>query len=233
VCGRFALNAKVDELIATFVADGGNFADWEPHWNIHPTDTVPLVVESTKAELRRQLVPARWSLVPSWSKELTLKYPTFNARSETVAEKASFKGSVGSKRAIIPASGYYEWHTDGKIKTPHYIYPADGLLAFAALYSWWRAEPASGMGAPESPWVLTTTMLTMESVPALAGIHDRNPVMLSRDWWDDWLNPEIHGDQTFVDAAVAAAVPVAEALRHHPVAPLRDDGPQLILPVEP
>jgi putative SOS response-associated peptidase YedK len=225
VCGRFALNAKVDELIATFVADGGDFADWEPNWNIHPTDTIPIIVESAKTELRRMVVPARWSLVPRWSKELTLKYPTFNARSETVAEKASFRASVGSQRAIIPASGYYEWHTVGKAKTPHYIHPADGLLAFAALYSWWRAEA-------ESPWILTATMLTMDSVPALAGIHDRNPVMLPREWWDDWLSPETQGDQAFVNAAVAASVPVAEALRHHPVGPVRDNGPHLIEPLE-
>ena len=225
MCGRFALNAKTDELVTAFVADGGNFADWKPSWNIHPTDTIPLVVESATTPLRRQVVAARWSLVPTWSKELTLRYPTFNARSETVAEKPSFRGSLASKRAIIPASGYYEWHTEAKVKTPHYIYPASGLLAFAALYSWWRAEPAA-----DSEWVLTATILTMDSVPALAGIHDRNPVMLPRDWWDDWLAPEVHGDQTFVDAAVAASVPVAQSLRSHPVAPLRDNGPQLILP---
>jgi putative SOS response-associated peptidase YedK len=226
MCGRFALNAKVDELIATFVADGGDYADWEPRWNIHPTETIPIVVESTKTELPRMVVPARWSLVPRWSKELTLKYPTFNARSETVADKPTFRASVGSQRAIIPASGYYEWHTLGTVKTPHYLFPADGLLAFAALYSWWRAE-----GDTNGSWRLTTTMLTMDSVPALAGIHDRNPVMLPREWWDDWLSPETHGDQAFVNAAVAASIPVAEALQHHPVAPLRNDGPQLIVPL--
>ena len=177
MCGRFALNAKVDDLIATFVA-----------------------------------------------------------------EKPSFRASVGYQRAIIPASGYYEWHTIGKIKTPHYIHSADGLLAFAALYSWWRAEPAqcasdadggeTDENNADTPWILTATMLTMNSVPALAGIHDRNPVMLPREWWDDWLSPETHGVQAFVDAAVAASVPVAEALRHHPVGPVRDDGPHLIEPVK-
>jgi putative SOS response-associated peptidase YedK len=234
VCGRFALNAKTDELIAAFVADGGDFAQWTPQWNIHPTDTIPIIVESTKTAARRMVVPARWSLVPPWSKELALKYPTFNARSETVAEKPSFRGSVGSKRAIIPASGYYEWHTEGKVKTPHYLHPDSGFLAFAALYSWWRPEAPTGAdSATDGAWVLTTTMLTMDSVPALAGIHDRNPVMLPRDWWDDWLAPEVPGDQAFVDAAVAASIPVAASLRHHPVAPLRGDGPQLIVPLAP
>lgn len=230
MCGRFALNAKTDELIAAFVADGGDYAQWEPSWNIRPTDTVPIVVESAKTEQRRRVVPARWSLVPTWSKQLTLKYPTFNARSETVTEKASFTASVATKRAIIPASGYYEWHTEGKTKTPHYLYPANGFLAFAALYSWWRAEAPDGAA---SDWVLTTTMLTMDSVSALAGIHDRNPVMLPADWWNDWLSPDVAGDQGFVDAAVAASVPIAESLNHHHVAPVRDNGPQLILPLAP
>jgi len=229
VCGRFALDAKTDDLIAAFVADGGDFAEWEPNWNIRPTDTVPIVVESTKSELRRLVAPARWSLVPTWSQELILKYPTFNARSETVTEKASFKGSVGAKRAIIPASGYFEWHTEGKVKTPHYLHPADGYLGFAALYSWWRAQPVDGS---VGEWVLTTTMLTMDSVPELASIHDRNPVMLPREWWDDWLSPELTGDQSFVEAAVAASAAVAGSLHHHEVAPVRDNGPQLILPAD-
>jgi putative SOS response-associated peptidase YedK len=221
MCGRFALDSKIDELIQEFVADGGDYTDWTPNWNIKPTNTVPIVLETTKGELKRRVEGARWSLVPSWSKELTLKYPTFNARSETVSEKASFKQSVPAKRALIPASGYYEWHTVGKEKTPHYIHPAVGLIAFAGLYSWWRASP-------ESEWVLTATMLTMDTVAPLAGIHDRNPVMLPRDWWDDWLSPELVGDQTFVDAAVAASIPVAESMKFHVVGPVRENGPQLI-----
>lgn len=224
MCGRFALDSGMNSLIEEFVADGGDFSDWTPTWHIRPTDTVPVVIDAPRGDLKRRIEGARWSMVPSWQKELRTSFPTFNARSETVTEKAMFSGSVAGRRALIPASGYYEWHTEGTKKTPHYIHPASGLLAFAGLYSWWRAGPAS-------PWVLTATMLTMDATPHLAGIHDRTPVVLPRDWWDDWLNPELVGDRAFVDAAVAASAPVAESLEFHVVAPLTDaDGPQLIAP---
>lgn len=76
-----------------------------PAWNIKPTTRVPVVLESAKGEGDpvRRLEAGRWSLTPSYSKELKTKFATFNARSETAAEKATFRGSVKSKRAILPA----------------------------------------------------------------------------------------------------------------------------------
>ena len=226
MCGRFAVDSDINDLIEEFVADGGSVHDWAPAFNIAPTDPVPVVLERVKNGAReRSIELGRWSIVPSWSKELKLKFPTFNARSETVTEKASFKSSVASKRALIPARGYYEWHTEGTTKTPHFIGPEQGNVAFAALYSWWRDATI-----PDAEWMLTATILTMESVPELASIHDRNPVMLPREWWSDWLNPQLVGDQHFVDAAVAASRPVASSLGYHEVGPVRDDGPHLIVP---
>ena len=227
MCGRFAVDSEINELIEEFVATGGDVNDWRPSYNIRPTDPVPIVLESNKTgDVVRRLELARWSLVPSFSKELKLKYPTFNARSEDVASKASYKASVVSKRAIIPASGYYEWRTAGTAKTPFYILDPSGDLAFAALYSWWRNHEL----ADDDParWVLTATILTMPAVPNLAEIHDRNPVPLPRDFWDSWLSTEIAGDQSLVDAAVAASAEVAGRLDFHRVAPLGDNGPQLI-----
>jgi putative SOS response-associated peptidase YedK len=230
MCGRFAVDKEVNELIEEFVAAGGDVQDWRPGWNIKPTDRIPVVFESDKeGSIERRLELARWSLVPPWSKELKLKFPTFNARSETAAEKPMFKNSVTSKRALIPATGYYEWKTEGKVKTPYFIAPPSGMLAFAGLYSWWKNPAAAQDDA--NKWVLTATIMTMPTVESLADIHDRNPVPLPRDFWDDWLSPSLDGDQGFVDAAVAASVPVAEALTFHEVAPVKGDGPELIAPV--
>jgi putative SOS response-associated peptidase YedK len=230
MCGRFAVDSQVNELIEEFVAAGGNVQDWAPSYNIAPTDPIPVVVESMKTgTLERRLETARWSLVPGWSKQLTTKFPTFNARSEGVAEKAMFSKSVVSRRALVPASGYYEWKTVGKTKTPYFIRPAEGMLAFAGLYSWWR-NPALA-DDDEARWVLTATILTMDTVPHLAPIHDRNPVPLAPEFWADWLNPGVVGDQAFVDAAVAASVPVAEALEYHRVGPVTGDGKELTLPL--
>lgn len=234
MCGRFAVDNEINDLIELFLATGGNVGDWKPSWNIRPTEKVPVVLESTKTgSVVRRLELARWSLVPRWSKEPTTRFPTFNARSEDVAGKASFKASVVNRRAIIPASGYYEWKTEGSTKTPYFIHAPGQQLAFAALYSWWRnpALPADD----DNRWLLSATMLTMPAVPQLAGIHDRSPVPLPREFWSSWLSTEIDGDQGLVDAAVAAARPVASSLASHPVAPLRNDvnDASLVVAVDP
>lgn len=226
------MSKETDQLIRDFVAEGGDFRDWRPGYNIAPTRTIPVVIESAKGgdEIARRLEPARWSLVASWSKELKLKYPTFNARSEDIATKATWKGPLKAHRALVPATGYYEWQTfaDGK-KVPYFIHDPSGEdLVFAGLYSWWKnhALPEDDPHA----WTLTATILTSAAVDELLHIHDRNPVPLPRDWWDRWLDPTIEGDQDLVDAAVQAALPIAAALEVYEVAPIgfKADGPNLI-----
>jgi len=221
------MNQTTDELIVEFVADGGDFRDWRPGWNIRPTDQVATVVGSLAGGIvTRRLELARWALTPGWSKMLKTAVPMFNARSEGITEKSSFRAAVASRRALIPASGYYEWLTDPqtKKKTPYLIRPARGeTMAFAGIYSWWRDRAL----ADDDPngWALTTTILTANSVHTLAHIHDRNPVPLPREWWDDWLDPTITGDQSLVDAAVAAAVHVTQALQIVQIEAPTDDEP--------
>lgn len=235
MCGRYANTKSGDELGAYFEADEVADVAMPPSWNISPTQQVPVVVDRVPKDdpdgmPSRLVTSARWSLVPRWATELTSKYPTFNARSETVTEKNTFKGAVVRSRAILPADGYYEWHTVGDVKTPHYITdPEAGELAFAGLYSWWRAPFADG--AEPTPWVLTTTMLTRAAHGPTARIHDRAPVTLPREVWDEWLDPTIEGDQSLVDMIVAESEAVLERLKLHAVVPLRGDGPQLIEPV--
>ena len=235
MCGRYANTKSGDELGAYFEADEVDDVAMPPSWNIAPTQQVPVVVDRVPKDdpdgmPSRLVTAARWSLVPRWATELTSKYPTFNARSETVTEKNSFKNAVVRSRAILPADGYYEWHTVGTTKTPHYITdPVDGELAFAGLYSWWRAPVAEG--AEPGPWVLTATMLTRAAHGPAASIHDRAPVMLPREVWDEWLDPTSEGDQSLVDMIVAESETVLERLELHAVAPLRGDGPQLIEPI--
>lgn len=233
MCGRFALDTKTHEEIVEFVELGGDPADWwTAAYNIKPTQDVPVLFESAKGdeEPQRRYELGRWSLVPPWSKELKLKFPTFNARSEDITSKATWKSPVKSKRAVVPMTGYYEWktHQDGS-KTPHFITSPDGEpLLMAGLYGWWRDPAAKG---DDDGWVLTATILTSAAVDNMVGIHDRNPVPLPRDFVDSWLSPEIVGDQALVDAAVAAALPIAQELRVYEVAPLRGDGPELVRPV--
>ena len=224
MCGGYALAEPTEVLEDVFNVDlvGENLPG--PSWNIRPTNQVPIVVDTVDAsgDQRRRLESARWSLIPTWVKGEPPKFSTFNARSEDAASKASWRDAVKSKRCLVPASGYYEWVVEDGVKTPHYIH-SDKPLAFAGLYSWWRAQESD-------PWLLTATILTMPTVPELARIHDRNPVPLPREYWSQWLNPAEVGTQQSVDAAVRAAIPIAASLSEHKVAPIRGNGPQLILP---
>ena len=104
------------------------------------------------------------------------------------------------RRCVIPASGYYEWHVaaDGT-KQPFYITAGtDGMFALAGLYEWW-ADPAKDAKDP-SRWLLSATTLTKHTAPELAHIHDRNPVLLSPDTFEAWLDPHIEGDQELLEA---------------------------------
>ncbi|WP_256884063.1 SOS response-associated peptidase [Arthrobacter sp. STN4] len=105
MCGRYVVARATADLVSMFDVQEAAENLPGPAWNIKPTTRVPVVLESAKGDKKavRRLEPARWSLTPSYSKELKTKFATFNARSETAAEKATFRGSVKSKRAILPA----------------------------------------------------------------------------------------------------------------------------------
>lgn len=203
----------------------------EPSWNIKPTEQVPIVLESAKSgSVVRRLESARWSLVPGFATQITSQYPTFNARAESAAEKPTFAASVASRRALIPATGYYEWHTVGTVKTPYFVHSDDGMpLAFAGLYAWWK-NPVLAADDP-ARWLLSATILTTDAQGPLQQIHERIPVTLPEEWWDQWLDPHTEGNQDLVMAAVSASRGVADDLRFHEVAPLIGNGPQLISPV--
>lgn len=205
MCGRFAIDDSVDELVRAFVAEGG---DWTeaitalPNPEIRPTDTIAVLVESGKgADAPRRIVaPARWSLVPTWSRTLKTTGPTFNARVETLGEKSMWKGPLAKRRCVIPASTYAEWRGERGAKTRFDIgAPSGDRMLFAGLAQWWRASE-------ESPWLLTATIITRPALGALAEIHDRMPMVLPPTLVDEWIDSNRTGDQAFADAIAAASI---------------------------
>jgi putative SOS response-associated peptidase YedK len=114
---------------------------------------------------------------------------------------------------VIPASGYYEWHVaaDGT-KQPFYIHAGDnGVFALAGLYEWWL-DPSKDKNDP-SRWLLSATTLTKDSAPELAHIHDRNPLLLTPETFEAWIDPHIEGDHDLLAAISEGSDAVAaEAL---------------------
>lgn len=146
-----------------------------------------------------------------------------------MAEKSTWKKPLQTHRAIVLARGFYEWTGEKGHKPPWFMSNPDGaLLGFAGLYSWWP-DPSKDADDHDR-WTLTAMIVTSDSVKTLAGIHDRNPVILPEDLWLHWIDPTITGDQALVDEAVRAGITEAEQLRIDQVRPFtaKEDGPQLI-----
>jgi putative SOS response-associated peptidase YedK len=121
--------------------------------------------------------------VPAWAQTPELEHRLSFARSETIADKAAFRGAFSSRRCIIPATGYFEWFAAGKSSTPIYIQPeGHELFAFAGLWEEWRSV---------NGWILPTcTIVTTGANELLAPLSGRMPAILSREDAAAWLDPE-------------------------------------------
>ncbi len=237
MCGRFVVAGATGDLVALFDVDLPADDLPAPSWNIAPTDRVSIVLDAVPKGPDagdvpvRRLEAARWGLVPSWAKDPSAGPPAINARIETVTEKRQFSAAVQKRRAIVPATGYYEWRTVDGVKSPYFIHLPEGeIFAFAGLYEWWR-NPAAAADAPDR-WLLSTTILTQDATGELAQIHDRMPVFLSADLADDWLDPHETAADELLAAVSLAGVEIADNAAFHRVGPavgnVRNNGPELI-----
>lgn len=162
-----------------------------PRFNITPTQMIPIIrasaaIPETRIAKSRGVTMAHWGLIPGWAKDRSIASRMINARSETAAEKPSFRTALSRRRCIIPATGFYEWKAiEGrKTKQPYLIARADGApLAFAALWETWKDREAGDV-------VESCTILTTEANAFMRQIHDRMPVILRPEHLDAWLNPD-------------------------------------------
>jgi putative SOS response-associated peptidase YedK len=236
MCGRFVVANVGSELVGVLRVDVEGDDLPAPSYNIAPTATAAIVIDSAKTDPpTRRLEAAHWGLVPSWAKDPKIGVKAFNARAEELEDKAMFRGALQKRRAIVPATGYYEWKTDAEGKVPHYIHPADGSpLFFAGLYEWWK-NPDAAADDP-SRWMLSFTILTRDAIGRLGSIHDRMPLFMDADHADAWLDPSTDNVGDVLDAAIDAAPSVAEGLDDHIVAKavgnVRNNGPELLEPVD-
>lgn len=180
MCGRYVISLTLDQLSELFeTEDRPNFA---PSWNAAPTQSLPVVRRGKDGEQRLSLI--RWGLVPSWSKTGPdgVK-PLINARSETAAEKPTFRAALKRRWALIPTDGFYEWskREDGS-KQPWYITRSDDApMVMAGLWERW------GEGDER---VDSFAILTAEAGPDIAHLHHRSPVFVERADFNRWLDPD-------------------------------------------
>jgi putative SOS response-associated peptidase YedK len=219
MCGRFAIVESVPELLEAFeLAAGPN--SLAARYNVAPTQLAPVIPNRQP----RQLELFRWGLVPGWAKDVRIGAKMINARSETAAEKPSFKTALARRRCLVPASGFYEWKKTAGAKVPHFIRHKSGRpLALAGLWELWDKGPEP---------VYSFTILTTEPNQLVARLHNRMPVILPAAAWSDWLNPAPVEPQAL--QALLAAYP-ADEMEAYPVSTQvnspANDRPELIEPV--
>ncbi|MCZ2402064.1 SOS response-associated peptidase [Paenarthrobacter sp. Z7-10] len=192
MCGRYVMARSTGDLVAAFDVTEPFAADIQPSFNIAPTDVVPLVVarkSSVADEPSRELITARWGLVPSWSKDAKSGARLINARRETVTEKPSFRQAAAKRRALVVADGYFEWQKTPDGKIPTYLHAEDeAILAFAGLFEYW-SDPSLPDDHPDR-WLRTCTIITTAAADSLGHIHDRTPMIVPADLQAEWLDPE-------------------------------------------
>ena len=221
MCGRYELHTQPAALALAF---GVSFPpQLRPRYNIAPMQDVPIVRRNASGE--RELVNVRWGLVPRWAKDPAIGSRMINARSETLAEKPSFRMALKRHRCLLPADGFYEWkQTPSGGKQPIHIGMKDGApFAFAGLFERWLS--------PAGEVLDTCTIVTTQSNALLAPLHDRMPVIVAPESFDRWLNVANEDPPTELFAPYPA-----DAMTYYPVSlrvnSVRNDDAKLIVRVD-
>jgi putative SOS response-associated peptidase YedK len=215
MCGRYASSAHPEDLVEDFDVDQDLTGErirsilatpqtppaGEPDFNVAPTKAAPVVLTraargSPDAEPTRQLRLLTWGLVPSWAKDPKVGLRLVNARAEELLDKSSFARAAAVRRCLVPADGWYEWQlsptaVDDKgrpRKQPFFVHRSDGgPMAMAGLYEFWR-DKSLAEDDPDA-WLTTYSIITTAAEQGLDRIHNRQPLVLERESWDDWLDP--------------------------------------------
>ncbi|GJL65914.1 MAG: DUF159 family protein [Nitrospirales bacterium] len=195
-----------------------------PRYNIAPSQLVACI-RTNPESLERECVELKWGLVPSWAKDPSIGNKLINARAETVDEKPSFRKAFKHQRCLVLADGFYEWKREGKTKQPYYIRLKDGrLFAFAGLWERWEKQ---------DPALDTCTLITTGPNALMEPIHNRMPVILSKQSYASWLNPGLN-NTVYLSGLLGPYQ--AEEMDAYPISTLvnnpRYESPQCIDPLE-
>jgi len=230
MCGRFVSSSSSLSLAKFFEVDfvEERLLQLAPRYNIAPTATIRVVIERGES---RVLTDCRWGLVPSWAKDESVGVRMINARSETVATKPSFKAAFTKRRCIIAVDGFYEWQKISGLKTkqPYFIHASSGgPLGFAGLWEEWRG----GAHKDSHDSVLRTcTIITTQANRKVAELHDRMPVILQPQNFEQWLSPQEHQVEALQELLVPAEEDMLEFFAvSTEVNNARNQGEQLIKP---
>ncbi len=225
MCGRFTNRAKPEQIKKEFKVSTSRSLAFEPRYNIAPAQMIDAVLDGQEGRI---LAPFKWGLVPAWAKEATAR-GMINARSETISEKPSFREAFKKRRCIIPASGFYEWQAargKGTAKQPFYFYLNEReVFGFAGLWEEWLDKTTGEL-------LETCTIITTQANEVLKPVHDRMPVILHREDYEEWLDKNVKDTARL--EKVLAPYPADEMISHavsRSVNVPDNDSAELIVPL--
>lgn len=216
MCGRFSLG-----LVYGFSTRFGvpEVPELKPRYNIAPFQHVPIIVNGESKSVKWM----RWGLVPHWAKGEEFGLKLINVRSESAMEKPMFKPLLNRQRCLVPATGFYEWQKQGTRKRPYHIRVKDQeYFAMAGIYDTWSKEGED---------LVTFSILTTAANEAISPIHDRMPVILSREREAEWASKEVLSADELSEifqplpASSIDAYPVSEMVNDS-----RADHPDMVVP---
>ncbi len=179
MCGRFVLLTDLRVIAESFHIQQVS-CEYKPDDNIAPGQQIAAVI---RKDNQNSLVSFRWGLIPAWAKDPSIGNRMFNARSETITEKPSFKNAFKKRRCLIIADGFYEWQKEGKLSKPFcFSLKSGNPFGLAGLHETW-VSPGQGP-------LQTCTIITTVANELISSIHDRMPVIVSNDDATAWLDPE-------------------------------------------
>lgn len=229
MCGRFALTyswADIHAFSSLLIAVPEG-PDMPPRYNIAPTQPIAIIADAGDGEGKGLLV--RWGFVPSWVKDPKAFTLLLNARSETAAQKPSFRNAIRRRRILVPATGFFEWQRFGKDRKsqPYWVAPTrDGPVFFGGLMETWIGADGSEID--------TACILTTAANDNFSHIHHRMPVTIEVQHHLRWLD---HRDEQlgFLDDLLVPpapefyrATPIGEAVNK-----VANADPSILEPVEP
>jgi len=164
MCSRFELDHTLEAIVLRFkiTAIAKIESTFQSIKEARPTNKIPVIVNNS------QLVFLNWGIKVNWNKN-----PIINARSETLAQKPTFQ-PILENRCLVPATAYYEWRKEDKLKIKTRIYSqGHELIAFPGLFD-----------------ETSFTIITGKPYPSIAHIHDRMPLILDRTDETQWISKD-------------------------------------------
>ena len=167
MCGRYCVQKKTLLVANGLVKKNINVDLEQDNFNCSPGGKYPCIKSATNGKYLEMTI---FGLLPSWAK------PDFrrlhNARLEGIETKVSFKKLIVNSRAVIPISGFFEWHKANEKKVPYYFTRSDDQDLFAC------GVHDGGM----------FTIITKPASSENAVVLNRQPVIISKSQINNYFN---------------------------------------------